>query len=86
MAGILGVKPVSKRTCLNQKKRFSSPAYTLKNHELVVAMLIKTGSKDTVLHLLFTNVNITIELMFAGINMFLARLRLILARAQRGLK
>ena len=29
--------------------------------------------------------NITIELMFAGINMFLARLRLILARAQRGL-
>ena len=31
-------------------------------------------------------VNITIELMFAGINMFLARLRLILARAQRGLK
>ncbi len=29
---------------------------------------------------------ITIELMFAGINMFLARLRLILARAQRGLK
>ena len=35
----------------------------------------------------FENVkNITIELMFAGINMFLARLRLILARAQRGLK
>ncbi len=31
-------------------------------------------------------INITIELMFAGINMFLARLRLILARAQRGLK
>ena len=29
---------------------------------------------------------ITIELMFAGINMFLARLRLILVRAQRGLK
>ncbi len=37
MAGILGVKPVSQEfpgncqdTCLNQKKRFSSPAYTLK--------------------------------------------------------
>ena len=32
-------------------------------------------------------VNITIEFMFAGINMFWARLRLILARAaRRGLK
>ncbi len=64
MAGILGVKPVSQEfpgncqdTCLNQKKRFSSPAYTLKNHELVVAMLIKTGSNNIALHLLFTNVN-----------------------------
>ncbi len=34
----------------------------------------------------FPTTDITIELMFAGINMFLARLRLILARAQRGLK
>ena len=64
MAGILGVKPVSQDfpgncqdTCLNQKKRFSSPAYTLKNHELVVAMLVKTGSNNIVLHLLCTNVN-----------------------------
>ena len=30
--------------------------------------------------------DITIELTFAGINMFLARLRIILARALRGLK
>jgi hypothetical protein len=64
MAGILRVKPVSQEfpgncqdTCLNRKKRFSSPAYTRKNHELVVAMLIKTGCNNIVLHLLFTNVN-----------------------------
>ncbi len=69
MAGILGVKPVSQEfpgncqdtSCLNQKKRFSFPAYTLKNHELVFAMLIKTGSNNIVLHLLFTNVNTIVQ-------------------------
>jgi hypothetical protein len=56
MAGILGVETgvtgisrglsghVSK-----SEKSFSSPAYTRKNHELVVAMLIKTGCNNIVL-------------------------------------
>jgi hypothetical protein len=64
MAGILGVKPVSQGfpgncqdMCLNRKKVFPLLHYTRKNHELVVAMLIKTGCNNIVLHLLFTNVN-----------------------------
>ena len=66
MAGILIVKPVSQarisqelsgHVSKSEKESFSSPPYTLKNHELAVAMLIKTGSNNIVLHLLFTNVN-----------------------------
>ncbi len=69
MAGILGVKLMSQARISRKlsghvsksEKSFSSPAYTLKNHELVVAMLIKTGSNNIVLHLLFTNVNNVVQ-------------------------
>ena len=64
MAGILGVETgvtgISRELSghvSKPEKSFSSPAYTRKNHELVVAMLIKTGCNNIVLHLLFMNVN-----------------------------
>ena len=50
----------------------------LKNHGI---------TQERVIYEICSSSNITIEFMFAGINMFWARLRLILARAaRRGLK
>ena len=51
--------------------------YGLENLEMKYSEFITTG----ILVEIAEYYNITIELMFAGVNMFLARLRLILARA-----